>query len=206
MNAARALGLLRGLGTPAFTRSDAAARLGLSGPAASHTLRRLTAAGLVHAIRRGLWTTEKHLDPYAVSEYLTAPHPAYVSLQSALRHHDMIEQIPVVTYVVSLARSHRIRTTLGTFSVHRIEPSFFGGFDVLPSGTKMATPEKALLDVCYLSGTRTRLFASLPELTLPRGFRRSVAREWIAKIPSARLRTIVTRRFEALAGTPSRKR
>ena len=34
----------------------------------------------------------------------------------------------------------------------------------------MATPEKALLDVLYLSSTKTRLFAALPELDLSAGF------------------------------------
>lgn len=205
MNASKALGLLRSLHTPAFSTSDAAARLGLSVEAASQTLRRLQTPGLVRWIRRGLWTLHDPIDPFAVVEYLTAPHPAYVSLQTALRLHGMIEQIPSVVYVVSLARSHRIRTTLGTFSVHRVAPSFFGGFEVSErSGAKIATPEKALLDACYLSGGRSRLFASLPELVLPPGFRRGVAQAWLAKIPSARLRTLTTRHFEALTGVPAR--
>jgi hypothetical protein len=93
----------------------------------------------------------------------------------------------------------RIQTTVGPFSVHRIAPEFFGGFEVsLKSGAKVATSEKALLDVFYLSAGRSRLFASLPELELPPGFRTDYALEWIGRIPSARLRTLVTRRFEAL--------
>ncbi len=200
-----ALGLLRGLGTPAFTTSDAAARLEVSIEAASKTLRRLRAAGLARFVRRGLWTTREPIDPLELVEYLTFPHPAYVSLQTALHLHGMIEQIPSVVYVASLARSHRIRTTLGTFSVHRVAPSFFGGFEYISSSwAKLATPEKAILDVCYLSGGRSRLFASLPELTLPPGFRRGAARAWIAKIPSARLRTLVTLRLEALTAAPAR--
>ncbi len=191
----------------AFTTSDAAARLGLSSAAASQTLRRLQAAGLARFVRRGLWTVEDRIEPLALADYLTAPYPAYVSLQSALRLHGMIEQIPSVTYVVSLARTHRIRTALGTFSVHRVAPSFFGGFEVAPrSWAKIATPEKALVDVCYLSGVKSHLFASLPELTLPRGFRRAAARAWLAKIPSARLRTLATRRFNALTAAWGRRR
>lgn len=199
MNAARALSLLRRLRTPAFTTSDAAACLGQAVSVASHTLERLRSAGLVRLIRRGLWSTHEIPEPMALVEYLTAPHPAYVSLQSALRFHGMIEQIPSVTYVVSLARSHRIATSLGTFSIHRVAPEFFGGFEFSsPAGAKIATPEKALLDVFYLSGGRSRLFASLPELDLPPGFRIERARAWIRKIPSARLRTVVMRRLDAL--------
>jgi hypothetical protein len=47
----------------------------------------------------------------------------------------------------------------------------------------------------------SRRLAALPELELPRGFRRSAAREWVRRIPSKRLRTIVTRRLDqVLAG------
>jgi len=205
MNAARALALLRGLDSPAFTTSDAAARLKSSIPAASQTLRRLRAAGLVRFVRRGLWTLSDPVDPLALAEHLTAPHAAYVSLQTALYLHGMIEQIPSVTYVVSLSRTRRIRTTFGTFSVHRMAPEFFGGFEVSGrTGAKIATPEKALLDVLYLSGNRSRLFAALPELELPRRFRRGETRRWIARIPSARLRTLVTRRLAAHLEPPAR--
>ena len=55
MNAAAALGKLRSLRVPALTTSDAAAVLRLSVPAASHALRRLAAASLVTAVRKGLW-------------------------------------------------------------------------------------------------------------------------------------------------------
>src|ERR1700760_4654586 len=55
MNASEALSRLRGLGTLAVTTSDAAALLQLAPDAASHTLRRLAAAGLVTPVRRALW-------------------------------------------------------------------------------------------------------------------------------------------------------
>jgi hypothetical protein len=173
--------------------------------AASKTLRRLATAGLARLARPGLWTIREPVEALALAEHLTSPCPAYVSLQTALYRHGMIDQIPSMLYVVSLARSHRIRTSLGPFSVRRISPSFFGGFEVsVPSGAKIATPEKALLDICYLSAGRSRLFASLPELVLPPGFRRSAARSWISRIPSARLRTLVARRFEALTAPRGR--
>lgn len=200
MNALRGLSLLRRLNTPAFSTADAAALLSLSVPAASKALRRLTAAGLLRSVRKGLWTLDGPAEPLALLEYLTTPYPSYASLQTALHLHGMIEQIPSVVYAVSLSRSHRIRTDLGTFSVHRIAPEFFGGFDVSPrSGAKVATPEKALLDVFYLSAGRSRLFASLPEVELPRGFRHDYALGWIRRIPSPRLRTLVTRRLDALS-------
>jgi predicted transcriptional regulator of viral defense system len=199
MNSLEALGRLRKLRVPAATTADAAAVLKVPIDAASHTLRRLAASGLVRPIRRGLWALGDDVDPLAFAEYVTAPYPSYISLQTALYRHAIIEQIPVMVYVVSLARSARIATTLGTYSVHHVRPELFGGFEHdHDSGINMATPEKALVDFLYLSPARGRLFAALPELELPRGFRASLAREWANRIPSPRLRDIVTRKLGQL--------
>jgi predicted transcriptional regulator of viral defense system len=196
MNASEALWRLKSLRVPAATTADAAAVLGVSSGAASQALRRLAASGLVTPVRKGTWALVENPDPLAFAEYVTAPYPSYLSLQTALSRHGMIEQIPSMIFVVSLARSARIETGLGTYSVHHVQPSFFDGFEtVRDSSIKLATPEKALVDFLYLSPTRGRLFAALPEIEMPRGFKRSVAREWIKRIPSQRLRTIVRRRL-----------
>ena len=197
MNASEALGRLKRLRVPAATTADAAAVLGVSGEAASHMLRRLARSGLVTPLRKGVWALADRPDPLALAEYVTTPYPSYLSLQTALYQHGMIEQIPSMIFLVSLARSGRVETGLGTYSVHHVQPTFFDGFEALPdSGIKLAAPEKALVDFLYLSPTRTRLFAALPEVELPRGFRRSVAREWVGRIPSQRLRTIVARTLD----------
>ncbi len=197
MNATEALGRLRSLRVPAATTSDAAAILGLSVQAASHTLRRLASSGLVTPVRRGVWALSDQPDPLALAEYVTAPYPSYVSLQTALYRRGMITQIPSSIYLVSLARSDLVETGVGSYSVHHVRPELFDGFEHDPrSGTKLALPEKALFDFLYLSPTRGRLFAALPELELPRGFRRSVVREWVDRIPSARSRTIVARKLD----------
>ncbi len=197
MNASEALRRLRSLRVPAATTADAAAILRVSGEAASQTLRRLAASGLVTAVRRGLWALSDQPDPLALAEYVTAPYPSYVSLQTALYRRGMVAQIPSMIYLVSLARSGRVETTIGTYSVHHVRPELFGGFEHdRASGTKLAFPEKALFDFLYLSPTRGRLFARLPELELPRGFRRSLARGWADRIPSRRSRTIVQRRLD----------
>jgi predicted transcriptional regulator of viral defense system len=199
MNASEALGRLRDLRVPAATTADAAAVLGVSIEAASHTLRRLARSRLITPVRRGLWALADKPDAFALTEYVTAPYPAYLSLQTALYQHGMIEQIPSMTYVVSLARSGRIATGLGTYSVHHVRAELFGGFEVQPdSGIKLALPEKALIDFFYFSPTRDRLFAALPELSLPAGFRRSIARSWICRIPEGRLRTIASQKAEEL--------
>jgi hypothetical protein len=209
MNAAEALGRLRKLGVPVVTTADAAAVLTLSTAAASQTLRRLARAGLVVPVRKGLWVLDREFDPLLLPEYLTAPYPSYVSLQTALYHHGMISQIPSVTYAVTLARDRRIDTPFGSYSFHHLPPELFGGWAVPPRfGLKLATPEKALADFLYLTPTRTRLFAALPELELPAGFRSAETRAWLRRIRSQRLRTIAENRLveiltESAGRTPS---
>jgi hypothetical protein len=82
----------------------------------------------------------------------------------------------------------------------------FGGFIETFSGAKIATPEKALLDVLYLSATRARIFAALPELDLPRKFDRKAAAPWIARISSPTLAAMVERKWESLTGLQRRAR
>jgi predicted transcriptional regulator of viral defense system len=198
VNATDALAILRRLGVPAIDTADAAAALGLTTAAASQTLTRLARAGLVRSVRHGTWWLEDAFDPLRLPEYLTAPLPAYVSLQTALHRHGLIEQIPEVVYAVSLAKTQWVKTKVGTFSVHHVTPEVFGGFEETERGAKLATAEKALFDFAYLSSGRSRLFASLPELELPRGFKRKELTRWFAMVSSERSRTLTSRKLDEL--------
>jgi hypothetical protein len=149
-------------------------------------------------LRHGLWSLDPQIDPLLLPEHLTAPFPSYVSLLTALSRHGMISQIPRVVFAASLAPTRRIRTSLGVYSVHRLAPRFFGGFGTTTAGVRLATPEKALLDVLYLAPARSRLFAALPEIELPRGFSAEEARRWLARIPEGPRRISVERRLVAL--------
>jgi predicted transcriptional regulator of viral defense system len=201
MRATDALGRLRTLRVPAVTTSDAAAALGSTVGAASQALRRLARAGLVTPIRKGTWALREAPDPLTLTDYVTMPHPSYVSLQSALYLHGMVDQIPAATYLVTLGRSGRVRSKVGPYSVHHLSPEVFGGAVLDPrTGVRLASPEKALVDFLYLSTTRSRLFARLPELELPASFSARAARRWAARIPSPRMRTIVERELGRLLG------
>jgi predicted transcriptional regulator of viral defense system len=197
MKASEAFARLRLLGVPVLDTADAAAALRQSTRAANMTLSRLVQAGLVAPVRHGKWWIDGTIDPYRLPEYLTAPLPSYVSLHTALHLRGLIEQIPEVVYAVSLARTQRIATRAGTFSIHHVAPEVFGGFDETKAGVKLATAEKALFDFAYLSAGRSRLFTSLPELELPRAFRRAELRRWLEKIPSARSRTITEQKLQS---------
>lgn len=198
MNAAEALARLKALKVPAFETADAAVALRQTTAAANRTLSRLADAGLIAKPVHGVWWIDGVVDRWRLAEVLTAPFPSYVSLQTALYHHDLIEQIPETIYVVSLSRTKRIRTSAGWYSFHHVAPEVFGGFVELHTGAKMATPEKALFDVAYLSAGRSRLFTALPELELPRRFNEREVGRWVARIPSARHRTITSRKLAEL--------
>ncbi len=148
-----------------------------------------------------LWTLAAEIDPLRLPEHLTAPYPAYVSLQSALSLHGMISQVPHVVYVASLSPTRRIETAFAHFSIHHLAPSFFGGFDVV-NGVSLARPEKALLDVLYLTPARSRLFAALPEVELPDSFDWAAARSWVERIPEGPRRRAVQQRLEAMLKPP----
>lgn len=205
MSGADALSSLLSLGIDVISTAEAAALLRTSTDSANKVLRRLGESGLVAPITRGLWSVRGAVvDPLLLPEHLTAPLPAYISLQTALHLHGMIEQIPSRVFAVSLGRSRTLRTHFGTFSIHRVAPEMFGGFVEMASGAKVATPEKALLDVLYLSATRARIFSALPELELPRGFDRQAASAWVAKIRSPALATMVDEKWRALVGSRRR--
>jgi predicted transcriptional regulator of viral defense system len=187
------------MNVPAFQTSDAAAYLHIGNAHASKLLRRLADSGHLARLGRGRWGFKDRIELFALPEYLTAPYPSYVSLQSALYHHGMISQIPSVLYAVSLARTRTYGTPLGTVSAHHVQPSFFFGYKPsVKSAGKIATPEKALIDFLYLSPARTRLFRALPELELPKVFKVSEARKIIRRIQSVRRRNHTSRLFEGL--------
>ena len=195
MSSTRALAQLRDLGVWVFTTADARALFGATTAGTSKTLSRLAATGLLFPVRRGLWSLSKTLDPLALVENLTAPAPGYVSLQTALYRRGVMDQIPAVIYATTTGKPQRIVSHFGTFSIHRIAPELFGGFEVLADGVKLATAEKALVDLLYLSGSRSRSFAALPEIELPADFNVEEASRWIRRIASPRLRTIVLTRW-----------
>lgn len=190
------LARLQRLEQPVLETGDIAAIVGVGRAHASKMAARLAEAGHLLALRRGVWAFPGRLDPLGLPERLTATQPAYVSLQSALYHHGMISQIPASVYAVSLARTRRYTTPLGVVSVHHVSPDFFFGYETLGErGIRMARPEKALLDVFYLTPARSRLFCKLPEVEKGGDFDVAEARRMIARLPFAVRRAMVAQRF-----------
>lgn len=154
------------LNAPVITIQDVIGILNVEKSHASHILSRLVKAkSLVH-IKRGLWAWPK-TDPLTIPTYLTEPLPCYISLQSALFYHGVIEQIPARYYVVSLARKNTIKTPLGIYSIHNINSKYFEGYEIhYDPFFQLATAEKSFFDYIYFSKIDPKEFGKLPEIDI----------------------------------------
>lgn len=193
------LSCIKSLDRRIFTTAELSALSGKSLSATTQALNRLQKQGAVLKICRGIWAekTNKPVSPYSVIPFLLPRHRAYVSFISALHLYEIIEQIPQVITLASTGHTKTIVTTLATFSVHRIAPSFFDGFmwykntgDFL-----IAEQEKALVDCLYLAGYKKKQFANFPELYFPKSFSFKKAEAWVKGIPNPRIRTYVKDRL-----------
>lgn len=186
------------LGVPILETADAAACLNISLLHASQLLSRLAKAKIFIKLTKGKWAI-RNIDPFILPEYITTPYPTYISLQSALYHHGLISQIPIVVYAISLARTKRYKTSLASVSIHHINPELFCGFDVVPkTDIKMAEPEKALMDILYLHASKSLLFRSLPEIEIPRNFNKKKFLSYAEKIKSKQKRAFVLKKFKKI--------
>jgi predicted transcriptional regulator of viral defense system len=199
MTQIEALRRLRELKAGGFETRDAAALFGTTIANTHMILRRLAAADFIVHIARGSWGLVERVSRFSLPQMIAAPYLAYVSLQSALFHHGLIEQVPAVVYAVTLGRTRRCKTPMATVSLHHLPPALFHGYEPHEKdGSLIATPEKALFDLLYLAPGRSRLFARLPELEIPRGFRWTELKGDVARVKSASRRTFLSHEIEEL--------
>ena len=193
---------VRKIGRPVFSTREMTALSSKSPSAAIQGLAHLARQGVLVKVRRGLWAdaSDRNLSPFTLATHLTPGHRSYVSFISALHLHGIVEQIPRVVTLASTAHSRTIRTGLGDFIIHRINPAFFGGFDWYRGGGSflIASPEKALVDSLYLSVHRKKQYGHFPELHFPKDFSFRRAAAWAGRIPSARVRARVSNRLEQI--------
>ncbi|MEZ4861803.1 MAG: hypothetical protein R3C14_10860 [Caldilineaceae bacterium] len=115
-------------------------------------------AGKVEQLRRGLYTLAAPYRTKAPHSYVIANHlvqSSYVSLQMALSHYDLIPEHVAVVTSVTTGRPGKWQNAYGHFSYQHIQPALFFGFYyrqvTVTQWAFMATPEKALLDLIYLT-------------------------------------------------------
>jgi predicted transcriptional regulator of viral defense system len=182
-----------------FTTREIYAVSGKSLSGVVQGLNHLCRQGALVKIRRGVWAEPQleQISPFRIIPFLPSGQRAYLSFLSALHLHGIIEQIPLDISCASLAHSHVYKTTAGTFSIHRIAPDFFFGFDWYKQTGDflIAAPEKAFLDCLYLSGRKGNPFMHFPELHFPASFSFTKAGKWAGLIKDARLRKFVVERL-----------
>src|SRR5262245_53150432 len=130
MNQIEALQRLQAFTAPVVESRDVAALLQVTKSNATTILRRLAADGMIVHLSRGRWLVNQKIDRLALPELISAPYPAYISLQSALFHHGLIEQVPSILYSVTPGRPRRVRTPMATISFHRMPPELYKGFEL----------------------------------------------------------------------------
>lgn len=152
-----------------FTTGEFATAAKLTLSAASKRLERLVQKRFLTRVTRGVWANESHphFQPMACVPYLLGKEQGYVSFLTALHLHGVILQIPQSIQIATTGRPRALDSPVGRFEFFRMKPQLMRQ-GVEWSDTRqpylMATQEKALLDVLYISTRKTRRFAKLPEL------------------------------------------
>jgi predicted transcriptional regulator of viral defense system len=115
-------------------------------------------AGKVVQLQRGLYTLATPYQSERPHSYLIANHlvrGSYVSLHTALSHYDLIPEHVAVVTSVTTCRPGKWQNQYGHFAFQHIQAALFFGFEyrqvTQTQWAYMATPEKALLDLIYLT-------------------------------------------------------
>jgi predicted transcriptional regulator of viral defense system len=121
-------------------------------------LDRWVKSGRLIQLRRGVYSLAPPYQAEAPHPFLVANHlrkPSYVSLQSALSHYGMIPEFVPVTTSVTTGRPEELQTPLGGFLFRHLKKTAFFGYaqTEISRGQSvfLASPEKALLDLLYLT-------------------------------------------------------
>ena len=80
--------------------------------------------------------------------------PSYISLESALSFHGLIPEGVYAITAISTLKTHTYQNNSINYIYRNVKPSLYFGYQILRWKDKpilMASPEKALLDFCYLN-------------------------------------------------------
>jgi len=114
--------------------------------------------GKVVQLQRGLYTLAAPYQSERPHSYLIANHlvrGSYVSLHTVLSHYDLIPEHVAVVTSVTTGRPGKWQNQYGHFTFQHIQAALFFGFEyrqvTQTQWAYLATPEKALLDLIYLT-------------------------------------------------------
>lgn len=140
---------------PCFQTSYLSA--GTSLPQVRLQLDRWEKAGKVIKIAKSVYTLAPPYikitpSPFAISAVLRPS--SYISLHSALAFYGLIPEYVPATLALTTGRPWQIQSPCGRFVFRHIKPAFFSGYKqhaVDRQTCFIATPEKALLDLLYMT-------------------------------------------------------
>ena len=160
-------------------------------------LTRWMAAGHIVHLKNGL---------YAFKDWISTPgvdlivanlmyRPSYISLYSALSHYGMIPEFIAHTTSVTTLKTVVFKNDLGSFDYRHIKPELFWGYQIIDATSNrkalMALPEKALLDLLYLTPSLKNeddmLQLRLDEDYMTSEFNRDLALQYLERIKSKAL-------------------
>ena len=117
-------------------------------------LSRWVSTGKLIQLRRGMYVLPDAFRPQHVTRERMANlvhTPSYVSLERALECHGMIPERVEVIQSVTTHKPLTLDTDLGRFAYRHVKRDWFFGYQEQENGALMAVPEKALLDLFYLT-------------------------------------------------------
>lgn len=190
-----------------FTTRDFAVAGNLTLSAASKRLEHLVRQRFLTRVTRGVWANDghPHFQPLACVPYLLGKEQGYVSFLTALHLHGIVSQIPKAIQVATTGRGRVLNSPVGRFEFLKMKPELMRN-GVEWSNTRqpypIATKEKALIDVLYLSTRKRRRFAKLPELDfVDSGFdQRKFERLLRQTSYAVRIRSAIETRWHKLIG------
>jgi predicted transcriptional regulator of viral defense system len=139
---------LESFGKPYFNLADLEKILGLERRSLYVTLSRLTKAGVLRRLRRGVY--ELSLRPTDIEKVANQIYyPSYLSFEAALARYGIIAQIPYVLTFATAKRSKKLSIRQTVVEYRQLKKELFFGYRLL-SEVLVAEPEKALLDQLYL--------------------------------------------------------
>jgi len=125
-------------------------------------LTRLIQAKVLIRVAQG-WYANPFFQPSVEEVAMVLRVPSYLSLEYALSRRGVLSQRPYTMTLVTTRPPYTFHRENRSYEYHQIHKSLFWGYEQ-EQGINIGTPEKALLDLLYIRGVRTK------ELTT-RGFR-----------------------------------
>ncbi len=115
---------------------------------------RLEKKSILKKIIRGFYTFDLHSLDYE-GFACTYKRPSYISLEYALYHHGLIDQVPETITLITSSKSQTINTNAKILEYSHIKQDLFFGYEIV-GNMLMATKEKAILDELYLISLKKR--------------------------------------------------